>query len=253
MGVDPVPTVKICHPTGDQASVLAKTISDIGTGTINTATVTGPRRLQRLRAEGRNRCPRHAADARRSSCGPSPSGSAPSSRATTSTSSVTRGEIHGVLGQNGAGKTTLMNVLLGLDRSPTRARSSSTADRSRSTIRSTPRASGIAMVHQHFSLVGPLTVWENVTLGERGRVDRGRTIRTCARDGGAVRARRSTRAARVDDLTPGSGNGSRSSSASCAIPSIFILDEPTSVLTVAESLELFACPAPGRATTRTAP
>jgi basic membrane protein A len=41
MGVDSVPTVKICKPTGDQAKVLGKTISDIGDGTIDTATVTG--------------------------------------------------------------------------------------------------------------------------------------------------------------------------------------------------------------------
>ena len=36
-----MPTVKICKPTGDQAAVLAQTISDIGTGQINTGTVTG--------------------------------------------------------------------------------------------------------------------------------------------------------------------------------------------------------------------
>ena len=41
MGVDRVPTVKICKPTGDQAAVLAQTIADIGTGKINTGTVTG--------------------------------------------------------------------------------------------------------------------------------------------------------------------------------------------------------------------
>ena len=41
MGVDAVPTVKICKPTGDQAAVLAQTIADIGTGKINTGTVTG--------------------------------------------------------------------------------------------------------------------------------------------------------------------------------------------------------------------
>lgn len=41
MGVDAAPTVKICTPTGDEATVLAKTISDIGTGAINTGTVTG--------------------------------------------------------------------------------------------------------------------------------------------------------------------------------------------------------------------
>ncbi len=41
MGADPVPTVKICKPTGDQATVLSQVISDIGDGTINTGTLTG--------------------------------------------------------------------------------------------------------------------------------------------------------------------------------------------------------------------
>src|SRR3546814_12166666 len=36
---------------------------------------------------------------------------------------------------------------------------------------------GIAMVHQHFSVIGALTVWENVTLGEPGRLDGKRAIR----------------------------------------------------------------------------
>src|SRR5712691_4503757 len=83
--------------------------------------------------------------------------------------SVIRGEIHGVLGQNGAGKTTLMNVLLGLvkpdageiliDGRPVVIHDPSEAARL-----------GVAMVHQHFSLIGPLTVWENVTLGGQGRL-----------------------------------------------------------------------------------
>ena len=41
MGVDPVPTVKICSPTGDQAQVLAQTIHQIGTGQIRPDQITG--------------------------------------------------------------------------------------------------------------------------------------------------------------------------------------------------------------------
>jgi ABC-type uncharacterized transport system ATPase subunit len=150
---------------------------------------------------------------------------------------VNRGEIHGVLGQNGAGKTTLMNVLLGL----------ATPDAGQILIDGRPVAIhdpieaarlGIAMVHQHFSLIGPLTVWENVTLGEKGRIDPSRTIRrvndTAQRYGLAVDAR-----ARIDDLT--TGQRQRVEIVKCLMrePTVFILDEPTSVLTIAESLELF--------------
>ena len=41
MGKDPVPTVKFCNPTGDQAQQLADTITKIGNGEINTGTATG--------------------------------------------------------------------------------------------------------------------------------------------------------------------------------------------------------------------
>jgi basic membrane protein A and related proteins len=41
MGVDPVPTVKFCQPTGDQAAVITQTIKDIGTGKIRTDQLTG--------------------------------------------------------------------------------------------------------------------------------------------------------------------------------------------------------------------
>ena len=148
-----------------------------------------------------------------------------------------RGEIHGILGQNGAGKTTLMNMLLGLV----------TPDAGQILVHGRPVAVrdpiaaaglGLAMVHQHFSLIGPLTVWENITLGVEGGVDKRRTIRTidevAARYGLDVDA-----AARVDDLT--TGQRQRVEILKCLMrdPDVFILDEPTSVLTAQESLDLF--------------
>ncbi len=93
------------------------------------------------------------------------------------------------------------------------------------------------MVHQHFSLVEPLTVWENVALGDVGRLDP---------DAVAARVGEISEQygldvdpdARVADLPAGCASGSRSSSACAAIP-ILIFDEPTSVLTPAESEFLF--------------
>lgn len=77
---------------------------------------------------------------------------------------VRKGTVHAVLGENGAGKTTLMNILYGLYHPDAgRIRIGGRAVRINS-----PRGaleSGIGMVHQHFMLIGPLTVIENVILG----------------------------------------------------------------------------------------
>ncbi len=77
---------------------------------------------------------------------------------------IERGEIHALLGENGAGKTTLMNVLYGIYR-PDGGKivwkgQEVDIHSSRDAI-----ALGIGMVHQHFMLVPPFTVTENVVLG----------------------------------------------------------------------------------------
>ncbi|MGH2986685.1 MAG: sugar ABC transporter ATP-binding protein [Solirubrobacterales bacterium] len=90
--------------------------------------------------------------------------------------SVDPGEIHALLGQNGAGKSTLMKVIAG------------TVEPDGGTIAvdgepielGSPEAAaehGIGLVYQETSLVGPLSVSENVLLGRwpmrRGQVDWG--------------------------------------------------------------------------------
>lgn len=75
-----------------------------------------------------------------------------------------KGEIHALLGENGAGKSTLMNILFGLYQ----------PDEGHIEINGTPTPIdspnkaielGIGMVHQHFKLVQPFTVTENIILG----------------------------------------------------------------------------------------
>jgi simple sugar transport system ATP-binding protein len=80
---------------------------------------------------------------------------------------VARGSVHAVLGENGAGKTTLMNILYGLYQ-PDEGRI--LVDGREVTIDSPAAAlaHGIGMVHQHFMLVAPLTVAENIILGLAG-------------------------------------------------------------------------------------
>ena len=148
-----------------------------------------------------------------------------------------RGRIHGILGENGAGKSTLMKVLIGLVLPDG---GTIEVDGEACQIRDPHDAAerGIGMVHQHFSLVDPLTVWENVMLGDTGRFDaaaaRRRVAEISERYGLGVDAD-----ARVGDLTAGVRQRVEIIKCLRRDPSILIFDEPTSVLTPAESDRLF--------------
>jgi simple sugar transport system ATP-binding protein len=75
-----------------------------------------------------------------------------------------QGEIHALLGENGAGKSTLMNVLSGLYKQT----SGTIQVYGQPVSFNSPKdaiAAGIGMVHQHFMLVPPQTVTENILLG----------------------------------------------------------------------------------------
>ncbi|MFJ9381358.1 ABC transporter ATP-binding protein [Streptomyces sp. NPDC101455] len=151
---------------------------------------------------------------------------------------VDAGEIHGLLGENGAGKSSLMKVLLGLIRRD----AGTVLVRGEEVALDSPQEAaelGIGMVHQHFSLINGLTVWENVALGDTGKVNK---QAICA-DIAEVAARYGLPVdpeARVDSLA--AGERQRVEVVKCLRrnPRILILDEPTSVLTQAESQELFA-------------
>jgi simple sugar transport system ATP-binding protein len=156
--------------------------------------------------------------------------------------SVAPGQVHALLGENGAGKTTLMNVLYGLtqpdegeiliDGKPARFGSPRDAI-----------AAGIGMVHQHFMLVPVFTVAENVTLGieEAGRaglLDRRKARRDVAdlshRYGLDVNPD-----ALVEELPVGIQQRVEIVKALVRQAKVLILDEPTAVLTPAETEELF--------------
>jgi len=75
-----------------------------------------------------------------------------------------KGEIHALLGENGAGKTTLMRILYGLYHQD----SGEILINGKPVIINSPKdaiANNIGMVTQHFALVPPMTVAENIVLG----------------------------------------------------------------------------------------
>jgi simple sugar transport system ATP-binding protein len=152
------------------------------------------------------------------------------------------GEITALVGENGAGKSSLMNVLSGLyhpDSGEILVEGQKVHFRG-------PRdaiARGIGMVHQHFMLVPPLTVAENVVLGSEPRkagfLDvteaEARVAEASRRFGFAIRAN-----ARVEDLTVGAQQKVEIIKVLYRGARVVILDEPTAVLTPQESQELFA-------------
>ncbi len=153
-----------------------------------------------------------------------------------------KGEIVALLGENGAGKSTVMNVVYGLlspdggevlmDGRPARIKS--------------PRQAidlGIGMVHQHFMLVEPLTVTENIVLGREpgrfGAIDfataRRRVEELSLRYGLKVDPD-----ARIIDLPVGMQQRVEILKALYQGARVLILDEPTAVLTPQEVRELFS-------------
>ena len=155
---------------------------------------------------------------------------------------VEAGTIHALVGENGAGKSTLMKILYGLY--PPDAgviRIAGEAVRLRSPADALAR--GLGMVHQHFMLVGPLTVAENIMLG---REPRSGPFLDTARAAAAVRALSDRYGlavdpdARVETLSVGEQQRVEILKALHHGARILILDEPTAVLTPQETEELFA-------------
>jgi simple sugar transport system ATP-binding protein len=155
---------------------------------------------------------------------------------------VRPGSIHALVGENGAGKTTLMKVLFGLyhpDSGTIRVRGESLRFRSPlDALRA-----GLGMVHQHFMLVPPLTVAENITLGREPRAGLALDRRRAEREVEGLSRRYGLRIdprARIEDLSMGEQQRVEILKTLYRGARILILDEPTAVLTPQEVDELFA-------------
>ncbi|UIO99268.1 ABC transporter ATP-binding protein [Halobaculum sp. CBA1158] len=188
------------------------------------------------------------------------------------TLSVERGTVHALLGENGAGKTTLMNVLYGLYE-PTEGDvyvdgdgltyeedgggdgdgDAPAGDDGLAAIADAPRRfdsprdaidAGVGMIHQHFMMVDPMTVAENITLGNEPRkwgglaVDREAAheavIELSERYGFDVEPE-----ATIEDVGVGIQQRVEILKALYRGAEILILDEPTAVLTPQEVEDLF--------------
>ncbi|MFQ5612639.1 MAG: ABC transporter ATP-binding protein [Anaerolineae bacterium] len=150
-----------------------------------------------------------------------------------------RGEIHALLGENGAGKTTLMRILYGLyhaDEGQLRVNGRPVEIKS-------PKDAiqlGIGMVTQHFALVLPLTVTENIVLGYTGRfrlnIDEAHQKVAAASKKYGIEVEPT---ALVKDLSVGQRQRVEILKALYREAQVLILDEPTAVLVPQEVDLLF--------------
>lgn len=150
------------------------------------------------------------------------------------------GEIHALLGENGAGKSTLMNVLTGIYK----PNSGEIYYQGKKVSMKSPKQAvdmGIGMVHQHFRLIPPLSVAENVflympdcstVLRQKEMED---AINACSREFHLdVDA-----SAKVWQLSVGEQQRVEIVKLLYRGAEILILDEPSAVLTAQEAVEMF--------------
>ncbi len=154
---------------------------------------------------------------------------------------VKAGEIHALLGENGAGKSTLMSILTGLYRSDEgelwvagkRVNFASPRDAIRERI---------GMVHQHFKLVAPFSVAENIAMGLETasfllKLDE---IEKRLADFSREYGLQIDPAAKVWQLSIGEQQRVEIVKLLVRGADILILDEPTAVLTPQEAKELYS-------------
>ena len=155
---------------------------------------------------------------------------------------VTPGTIHAIVGENGAGKSTAMRIAYGFY----------TADSGEILINGQVReirtphdaiALGIGMVHQHFMLVEPMTVAENIVLGaEPGNaasLDLKKAAEEIRRVSDEFKLSVNPNAT-IENLSVGQQQRVELLKALYRHAQLLILDEPTAVLTPQEVEEFFA-------------
>ena len=153
---------------------------------------------------------------------------------------VKKGEIHALLGENGAGKSTLMNVLFGLYQ-PERGEIKIKGEKVHITNPNIANDLGIGMVHQHFMLVEPFTVTQNIILGSEPKKGVKIDLRKAEKEVQELSDRYGLRVdpkAKIRDISVGMQQRVEILKMLYRGADVLIFDEPTAVLTPQEIDEL---------------
>ncbi|HYH04104.1 MAG TPA: ABC transporter ATP-binding protein [Bacillota bacterium] len=154
---------------------------------------------------------------------------------------IRRGEVHALLGENGAGKTTLMKILYGLYK-PDSGEIFLNGQKTAITSPNQAIRNGIGMVHQHFMLIPPFSVLENIILGcepqkTLGRLNHAAALEKITQLSDELGLKVNP-TAKVEDISVGLQQRVEILKALYRDAEILILDEPTAVLTPQEADEL---------------
>lgn len=154
---------------------------------------------------------------------------------------VKKGEIHALLGENGAGKSTLMNILYGLY-TPTEGEIIINGEKKDIKNPNDAIDCGLGMVHQHFMLVEPFTVLENIILGmeptKGGGVINIKTARKSILEISEKYGLKVDLDEKIENISVGMQQRVEILKALYRGADILIFDEPTAVLTPQEIEEL---------------
>ncbi len=151
------------------------------------------------------------------------------------------GEILALVGENGAGKSTLMKILYGLYR-PDSGEILVRGEKVRIVGPKDAIARGIGMVHQHFMLVPPFSVLENIVLGSETSTLGVLSSAKPSAEIAMLMENNNLRVelqAKVEELPVGLQQRVEILKILYRGAEILIFDEPTAVLTPQESDELF--------------
>lgn len=151
-----------------------------------------------------------------------------------------KGEIHALLGENGAGKSTLMNIVFGLYQPD----EGGIEVNGQPVLIDSPNKAielGIGMVHQHFKLVQPFTVTENIILGMEPKKGMNIDYKSAAEQVKKLSEQYGLQVnphAKIQDISVGMQQRVEIVKTLYRGADILIFDEPTAVLTPQEITEL---------------
>ncbi|MFN8670993.1 MAG: ABC transporter ATP-binding protein [Candidatus Sericytochromatia bacterium] len=154
---------------------------------------------------------------------------------------VKKGEVHAIVGENGAGKSTLMKILYGLYQPD----EGQIFLNGKEVLKNSPKnavKAGIGMVHQHFMLIPPMTVAENVILGmettKGAFVDIDEAVKRIKKLSDDFNLNIDP-TKKIEDLSVGENQRVEIIKVLYRGAEILILDEPTAVLTPKEVEDFF--------------